>query len=162
MIKKLVLLAFISFLFTGFVCKPACHCQSAEKFIILNLHWNNRTIALNNLHVAHGILKPTRVTRNGHKFLYRVFSHNQAVLDQNYFEVPRGLYFDYSHGETEGVGGGRFERPAVDFVVKIPAHEHSARIVFYRLNDTHETTPLLSANRVTEAPGELVGEINLP
>lgn len=161
MLKKIILLSFISYCFFGLFYNSTCLSQPTEKFFILNLNWNNNTIRLNAFHVAEGMLKARRVIPNGNHFFYRVLSRNQTVLDQNYFEVPRILHFDCAHDGSEGVGGGSFERPAVDFILKIPAREHSSRILFYRLKDRYHT-PLFSTTRVKETQGEMVGEISLP
>jgi len=161
MIKKITFFVFLFCLYFGLYQKSTCHSQPAEKIIILNLHWNNNTIRLNSRHFAEGISKKKRAVSGRNPFLYRVLSRNEAVIDQGYFEVPRTLHFDFSGDGNEGMDGGRFERQEADFVIKIPAHENSSKVLFYRLKDTHNKNALFSTSTAKETPGEIIGAINL-
>jgi len=161
MIKKIIFFVFLFCLYCELYQQSPCHSQPAEKFIILNLHWNNNAIRLNALHTTEGILKKKRVAHGRNPFLYRVLSRNEAVIDQGYFEVPRIIHFDFLGDRNEEMSGGRFERQEADFVIKIPAHENSSKVLFYRLKDTHNTNALFSTSTVKETPGEIIGAINL-
>jgi len=161
MIKKIVFFVFLFCLYFGLSHQSTCHSQPAEKLIILNLHWSNNTIRLNSRHVTEGFFKKKRAVSGRNQFLYRVLSRTEAVIDQGYFEVPRTLHFDFSGDGKEGMNGGRFERQEADFVIKIPAHENSSKVLFYRLKDTHSTSALISASTVNETPREVIGSINL-
>ena len=161
MIKKIVFYVFLFCLYFGLSHQSTCHSQPAEKFIILNLHWNNNAIRLNALHIAEGVFKKKPAVHGRNPLLYRVLSRNEAVIEQGYFEVPQIIHFDYPGEGNEEMGGGSLERQEADFVIKIPAHENSSKVLFYQLKDTHEAKALLSTSTVNETPGEIIGEVNL-
>ena len=161
MIKKIAFIVFIFCLYSELYHQSICLSQPAEKFVILNLHWNNNTIHLNALHIAEGIFKTKRAVSGRNPFLYRILSRTETVIDQGYFEIPRILHFDFSADGNEGMGGGRFERQETDFVIKIPSFENSSKVLFYQLKNIQDTKALFSSSTVNANPGEIVGEVNL-
>jgi hypothetical protein len=161
MIKKITFFVFLFCLYFGLYQKSTCHSQPAEKFIILNLHWNNNTIRLNSRHFAEGISKKRRAVLGNNPFLYRVLSGTDAVIDQGYFEIPRILHFDLPGDGNEEMGGGRFERQETDFVIKIPVFENSTKVLFYQLKNIQDTKAVFSSSTVNANPGEMIGQVNL-
>jgi hypothetical protein len=161
MIKKTAFLVFLFCLYFGLFYQSTCHSQPAEKFIILNLHWNSNSVRLNALHIAEGVFKKKKEALGKNPFLYRVLSKNEAVIDEGYFEVPRTLHFDFQGDENEEMNGGRVERQESDFVIKIPAHKDSSKVLFYRLKNTHNRNALFSTSTGKEPPREIIGAINL-
>ena len=161
MMRKIAFLVLLSCFYFGLSHPAICHSQTAEKFIILNLHWEKNAIRLNALHVAEGIFKKKRVLSDRGNYFYRVLSRDQAVIDEGYFDVPRFLQFDYLDNEKGQLRGGHFLRGEGDFVIKIPAHENSYKVLFYRLKDATDTGISIKADTVKADSGDMIGEIGL-
>ena len=133
MIKKTLFFLFVFCFFLEIVYPSVSCSQRSEKFIILNLHWDSETIRLNTIHVAQGMLKNNRRLPGGEPFIYRVLSPRREVIEEGYLTVPQLIHFDYVDSKNGQLRGGILPRRETDFVVKIPAHENSQRILFYKL-----------------------------
>ena len=161
MIKKIVFYLFLFCLYFGLSYQSTCHSQPVEKFIILNLHWNNNTIRLNSRHIAKGLFKKKRAAYGSNPFLYRVLSRNKAVIDEGFFEVPRTLHFDFPADGNGEMSGGRIDRHEADFVIKIPAFENSSKVLFFQLKGNQEAKALFSTSSVNETAEEMIGQVDL-
>ena len=162
MIKKSSPSLFLFCLLIVFFHPCSAFSQMSEKFIILNLHWDNKTIRLNTVHVAPGTLKNNKRLRRGEPFVYRVLSPRREVLEEGYLSVPQLIHFDYADSENGTLQGGIVSRRETDFVVKIPVHENSQRILFYKLKTAGNTDVQTLATNAEKQLGVMVGEIKLP
>ena len=162
MIKKTLFFFFVFCCFLEIGC-PYVYCsQRSEKFIILNLHWDSETIRLNTAHVAQGILKNNRRLLRGEPFVYRVLSPRREVLEEGYLTVPQLIHFDYVDSENGTLQGGIISRRETDFVVKIPVHKNSQRILFYKLKTDGGQEVQTLTTKAEKQLGDMVGEIKLP
>jgi hypothetical protein len=161
MIKKTFFFLFVFCFFLEIVYTSVSCSQRSEKFIILNLHWDNETIRLNTLHVAQGMVKNNRRLPGGEPFIYRVLSPRSEVLEEGYLTVPRLIHFDYVDSRNGQLRGGILPRREADFVVKIPAHENSQRILFYKSQAAGNKSIQPTTSTAEKKLGDMIGEIEL-
>jgi hypothetical protein len=161
MIKKTFFFLFVFCFFLEIVCPSVSCSQRSEKFIILNLHWDSETIRLNTLHVAQGMLKNNRWLAGGEPFIYRVLSPRSEVLEEGYLTIPRLIRFDYVDSNNGQLRGGILSRREADFVVKIPAHDNSQRILFYKSQAAGDKSIQPTTSNAEKKLGDMIGEIEL-
>jgi len=161
MIKKTLFFLFVFCFFLEIVCPSVSCSQKSEKFIILNLHWDSETIRLNTLHVAQGMLKNNRRLAGGEPFIYRVLSPRSEVIEEGYLTVPQLIRFDYVDSKNGQLRGGILSRRETDFVVKIPAHDNSQRILFYKSQAAGDKSIQPTTSNAEKKLGDMIGEIEL-
>jgi hypothetical protein len=161
MLKKITIALFLIYLCLGLLLPSISLSQPPEKFFILNLHWDSRTICLNTIHIAQGNLKKNRSVNRGNTFVYRLLSNRNEVLEEGFFEIPHLLYFDYLDNDKGQLQGGRLPRVDADFVIKIPVYENFQRVLFYRLKEPRRSRINTTHITAEELAGDVLGEIKL-
>lgn len=161
MLKKSLILYLLFTLCLGLLHPSLSLSQGADAFIILNLHWDSKTISLNTIHNAQGAFKKNRSSHNSNQFIYRVFSDRNKMLEEGFLDVPRLLHFDYFDHEKGQLQGGEFLKDEADFVIKIPAHKQAHRMLFYHVKKSRTAGMQTETAVGQEDSGDVIGEIAL-
>jgi hypothetical protein len=90
-----------------------------------------------------------------------VLSPRREVIEEGYLTVPQIIHFDYVDSKNGQLRGGILPRREADFVVKIPAHENSQRILFYKSKDAGDKSIQPASSNAEKKLGDMIGEIEL-
>lgn len=129
--------------------------------IILNLHWADGEITVNNVKKVLGIKKKT--VRQGIKstFFYTLLSEDGVTMKAEYFKIPKKLHYDYFDESTGKLTGGQLQRDEVDFVIRVPNYTKANKVMFYKSKRTAQLNTMNQKMLVEKADEcEFLGEIN--
>lgn len=117
------------------------HCRpSGPGFAVLNLQWKDQRFFLNDFRLCAGPVKTkkqpfSKERGKGGVFSCIVLSGECRLSEEMFFDVPRDFHFDSVVAEAEDIHGGTVQRPAVDFVIKVPLYNNAAdRILLFKKN----------------------------
>ena len=130
--------------------------------IILNLHWADGEITVNNIKKVFGIENKAarKVTKSS--FFYTLLSEDGATMKAEYFKIPKTLHYDYFDESTGKLTGGQLQRDEVDFVIRVPNFTKAKQVMFYKSNRSssqNDTKQKMLLEKSDEC--EILGEINL-
>ena len=130
--------------------------------VILNLHWADGEITVNNIKKVFGIENKAarKVTKSS--FFYTLLSEDGATMKAEYFKIPKTLHYDYFDESTGKLTGGQLQRDEVDFVIRVPNFTKAKQLMFYKSNRSssqNDTKQKMLLEKSDEC--EILGEINL-
>ncbi len=108
-----------------------------DEFAILNLHYKDGSIFLNNVTTTTGRLKTQRgsLTTGKNRFVYKLFANKSEPIYADSFEIPLTLHYDFLNEATGELDGGVINRTETDFILKIPLADKAAqKIIFFQQN----------------------------
>ena len=130
--------------------------------VILNLHWAEGEITVNNIKKVFGIENKAarKVTKSS--FFYTLLTEDGATMKAEYFKIPKTLHYDYFDESTGKLTGGQLQRDEVDFVIRVPNFTKAKQLMFYKSNRSssqNDTKQKMLLEKSDEC--EILGEINL-
>jgi len=129
--------------------------------VILNLHWADGEITLNNVKKVLGIENKAVRKVIKSSFFYTLLSENGATMKAEYFKIPKTLHYDYFDESTGKLTGGRLQRDEVDFVIRVPNFTKAKQVMFYKSNRSSQVNTMNQKMLLEKSEEcELLGEIN--